>query len=794
MNSSPSPNNGLGDCGTTAPNTNSPPPTPKGGDDDTPPPPTNPHIGDVGVVDPNFHTPTPTDTPDQIVADATHLASVSQSATSNFSIDESPMDFPGVLFAEGSADTATILHRVRRRAFPAAAGASLSDYLHDMSLTKEELLEEGGYPSVSGQRYSYPILHSKKLKQSVLGVIALFVICLVVAISLSNSEKGEINLPDAATGGGIKKSPSQAPQQVVVIKKQGNPATLESTQTIEPNSSSYTALINESPSIQYQQTDDFYRSQDTNVVMFQSSSEVSFQIVEGSNNMETAEPESTETIEPNNSYHTSLAKESPSIQYQQTDDFYRSQDQNVVTYQSSSEVSVEIVEGSNNMETAETIHENDDPITTKYAPKWFDRSQGWMGLRYIDGIAFCASQDSYIPCPYEAICPNGMDSAPTGGNRNDTEAWAPIIDVPNGWVNVGSSSEVSSCTDYNSVHANPPLWGVSTNHGSTPDDVDHAPHVMCCRAPPPGDINSFDHIQGSQDPDFQLSEISGIATTEISSNTVSTPTDIDRNEQDVLDKLHPVWFGRKHGYHGTTYEEAADFCKLVGDMHLCPREAYCPEGPKTKPLFLQRQAFEGEQWAPMFDTPVNRELSTDKKENSWVLVGTINGFSWSTCMTYDQINPEDHGPQWGMDGTQQELKENILCCLNPNNFLQEQQFARQLDTLWLDESHGWSGGSHDDAMEFCGTIGRRKLCPHTAYCPHGPSQPVIGGHTADFNSGGEQWAPLYGDTNRWVMIGQKYENSATTCMDSYSLEGGEPYWGLSGERKEVKNHIMCCSF
>ena len=80
-------------------------------------------------------------------------------------------------------------------------------------------------------------------------------------------------------------------------------------------------------------------------------------------------------------------------------------------------------------------------------------------------------------------------------------------------------------------------------------------------------------------------------------------------------------------------------------------------------------------------------------------------------------------------------------------------------------------------------------------CPYGPGQPVLGGHIQDFNSAGEQWAPIYGeDTNYWVMIGQKYENSATTCMDNFELEGGEPYWGMTEERADLKSHIMCCTF
>ena len=72
----------------------------------------------------------------------------------------------------------------------------------------------------------------------------------------------------------------------------------------------------------------------------------------------------------------------------------------------------------------------------------------------------------------------------------------------------------------------------------------------------------------------------------------------------------------------------------------------------------------------------------------------------------------------------------------------------------------------------------------------------MGGHEEDFGTEGEQWAPVYGGvkTNQWVMIGQKYQNRATTCMDSEQLEGDEPSWGLSKENASMKKYIMCCSF
>jgi len=342
-------------------------------------------------------------------------------------------------------------------------------------------------------------------------------------------------------------------------------------------------------------------------------------------------------------------------------------------------------------------------------------------------------------------------------------------------VNVGSSSD--SCELYNSLHSAPPLWGLFDQHSDVETESgvkikDMTAHIMCCREPPPGD-----------------------KTTALQS-AVSAPVPIANTiyEQDILDKKHPIWFSRKHGYHGNTYDEAADFCKSIGDMVLCAAETYCPEGNTDleKPLFLKRNAFEGEQWAPVATTDNNAQ-------DKWILVGTLDGQSQSTCARFSDVK-EMKPKGWNVDDGDSDLKENVLCCLNPNHLVKEMNFAKHLDKTWLGESFGWKGGSHDDAIEFCQKLGNKKLCPYPAYCPHGAGQPVIGGHVEDFNMVGEQWAPVYhessenAETNSWVMIGQKYQNSATTCMDNWQLEGRGPEWGMSNENAGMKNHIMCCSF
>ena len=70
----------------------------------------------------------------------------------------------------------------------------------------------------------------------------------------------------------------------------------------------------------------------------------------------------------------------------------------------------------------------------------------------------------------------------------------------------------------------------------------------------------------------------------------------------------------------------------------------------------------------------------------------------------------------------------------------------------------------------------------------------MGGHSADFNTEGVQFAPAYGVPNKWIMIGRKYGNSATTCYTHNQLEGSDPEWGYTREKSEAKLHVQCCSF
>lgn len=136
----------------------------------------------------------------------------------------------------------------------------------------------------------------------------------------------------------------------------------------------------------------------------------------------------------------------------------------------------------------------------------------------------------------------------------------------------------------------------------------------------------------------------------------------------------------------------------------------CPNGHSSdKPLFLQKDAFEGEQWAPL--------TSYDSEEvdmtNTWIMVGTLNGDSSSTCQKYEDLN-NGNSPPWTVDDSHSGLKEHILCCMNQSLLLAEENITREFNSIWLDQSHGWNGGSYSEGEQFCAGLGGKKLCPYAA--------------------------------------------------------------------------------
>ena len=471
-------------------------------------------------------------------------------------------------------------------------------------------------------------------------------------------------------------------------------------------------------------------------------------------------------------------------------------------------------------------------IVEQYDPRWYDRESKWHGHTYDDAISFCYSDNKRVPCPYSVYCPNG----PSGKlifdvHFDEGEAWAATGDRFNQYVKVGHDDTCNRVTSSNPA-----------GYGRNNEGVDVLSHLMCC----------YDAIQGVSE-DLGIGETWEATAEQSSSNSQhsgeSTHT-LTELEYAVQSKYIPFWFGFKEGWSGGTYENARDFCASVdpgrGDsFHLCPLMAYCPNGPyHEKPLFLQKEAFNEEQWAPTSFAP-----------NDWIQIGKLSEDNPQTCMLYRETQKME--PSWGLDGSEPGLKQHILCCKggdtsdfdyegvdeidNAQSSVAETAAAALSDTniqasvsnelaqgsiqgfpthngagnsaphggatnheaalvihlnpIWFDHDLGWNGGSHDDAELFCSTKGDdapMTLCPYDAYCPNGPTYPSLGGPSTSFATQ-EQYAPYHGDEEHWVLIGRFNNAKTTTCLDYNQLFGDTPSWAYDDSRKELKQHILCCA-
>eukprot|EP00804_Cyclotella_cryptica_P026901 CCRYP_019600-RA/>CCRYP_019600-RA protein AED:0.02 eAED:0.02 QI:71/1/1/1/1/1/3/1303/1133 len=407
-------------------------------------------------------------------------------------------------------------------------------------------------------------------------------------------------------------------------------------------------------------------------------------------------------------------------------------------------------------------------IMKKYNPRWYDRESKWNGTTYQDAVSFCYSANKKVPCPYSVYCPKG----PTGNvifnlAFDEGESWAATGDRINQFVQVGKEDQCNRVTAENPS-------GYDENNGG----IDVMSHLMCC-----DDVSAGGEVtQTTTDNQSQPNSASG--TTQ-----QYTLTEL---EHAIKNRYIPFWFGFKDGWNGSTYDEAVKFCASVDpgrgeNFHLCPLAAYCPNGPEyEKPLFLQKEAFEGEQWSP-----------TSFAENAWIQVGQLSEEDPRTCTTY--LENYHQPPDWGLDGSEPGIKQHILCCkggsptgldsesdnvvstqsdpttesstaATSTGYIQtpsldssdvsaqgsiqgmpqsiassagtqnlhmgsgnssphggttthEAAIVVHLRPVWYDHSQGWNGGSHSDAESFCNTQGGENPMTLCPYDAYCPKGP-----------------------------------------------------------------------
>jgi hypothetical protein len=240
----------------------------------------------------------------------------------------------------------------------------------------------------------------------------------------------------------------------------------------------------------------------------------------------------------------------------------------------------------------------------EYEPTWYSRSTGWDGTTFAEALQFCGSKESIL-CPFEAVCPNGPDHAPDGGEKLAPEggvAWTPIIleDQTNEWVGVSHSMQ---CIKYTNVHKTPPSWGIGG------DNEAETRYVACCKtshaavsdSDSGGDSNALSDVtigipatpNPTNPPTPEPSYIT--TTTEATVAEQAEAASLDASSinlelvmQSVAEQHEPVWFDRSGGWSGQSWPEASSFCLSQVDysgkgMQLCPLGVICPI-PNASPM------------------------------------------------------------------------------------------------------------------------------------------------------------------------------------------------------------------
>ena len=452
-------------------------------------------------------------------------------------------------------------------------------------------------------------------------------------------------------------------------------------------------------------------------------------------------------------------------------------------------------------------------VGQKYKPMWFDRSDGWDGKTYLKALAFCASVEDMIICPYKALCPFGIDARPYGGTKTASdgglEIWAPVMDSLNEWAQIGPND---SCVKHSEMFSEPPDWGLT---GASKRDL--TPYVMCCEL---NAENEMDEgavaVQSSQEKDDQDSSASSfagtndappattttIATTQATTKATSnTATVIDTNDPPpytfAMERYKPIRYDRSNGWLGQTYDAALAFCASQtqhddqAKLMLCPFEAFCPMGPQNKPLggFTD----EPTNWAP---------VSND--HNWWVSTSSEN-----PCVFYNVLYGGH--PDFGMSGQDDEgITRHVMCCnehdvvsvigqvvepeetidaegdlvvMNPdeNDLTVEQEIMAAINPQWFHRGEEWTGSTWHEAVEFCSNNGLI-ICDSGDVCPDGAGRPPFGGSFFEEPSG--SWAPVMNGLNEWISI-----SSDNVCTSWANINQNPPEWGMTTGQEDLTRHI-----
>jgi len=386
-------------------------------------------------------------------------------------------------------------------------------------------------------------------------------------------------------------------------------------------------------------------------------------------------------------------------------------------------------------------------------PRWYNRSNGWNGQTYQEALTFCTSQQQQGPennnsmmmqlCPYEVYCPTGPHHIPLGGFRvdaNDDDS------VTTSSISSSSSSSRAPISDY------PNGW------------VQVGSQNVCVQ------YTIMNREGGGSSSSEAKTEVDNSILDEIVvNNKVEGEEEVIEQKEEQGEEVNEE------------KDDASPKASEANDMEKggLVEETYVPISVKPGP-------------SSMTEELVVKSNKDQEQASATPEVLTKE----ATPEVLTQQHQEDPASQSSQTAT----NTATTTTTSQQPFDMTNILHQKFKPLWLSSREGWNGGSHTDAVQFCNSIRGKQLCPYSAMCPHGPGNAVMGGrHHLEFEVVGEQYAPVMGGENHWVMIGDNKGGGdgegemKKKCMTHRQLEGRAPEWGLSGDKAEVKQHIMCCT-
>jgi len=418
-----------------------------------------------------------------------------------------------------------------------------------------------------------------------------------------------------------------------------------------------------------------------------------------------------------------------------------------------------------------------------HGPKWYGRDEGWKGTTYAEALEFCVGvggrtkETATSLCPYEVYCPTGPHHIPFGGTKEEATSRSPIVDHPDGWVQVGTKN---MCVKYT-------LFGGELTQAM--EDEIEAEIETNVKVKDAAIVE--EEGEGAEKEHHTEGGPAGDATSAGPADGQTAVEAAARPPKDA-DFASPAGAGAADGSQ-VNLEDAKESRPGPADGQTAVEAAARP--PKDAEFASPAAANADGSQVSLEDAKASRpSLSGDRPASNPAPPGIDPSHPIASAISSPAVSAgsrpalaapastSDSSTAAGKGSTSNTSELDITAVLH-----------KKFKPLWLGRKEGWDGGSHEDAVKFCESMRNKKLCPYSAMCPHGPSGVVMGGrHAVTFSVDGEQYAPVLGGENHWVQIGTMGDGT-NVCKTHRQLNGHGPEWGVNKDNEELKRHVMCCT-